>query len=635
MKGKTKLKATYSLFVSLIILVCCFSFASINLVTAQAKSSSITLSGDGSEASPYLIGSLEELEFFRDDVNGGNTYEGKYIKLTDNIDLSSIEDWTPIGNQTNKFQGYFNGNDKTISNLTVLGGNDYVGFFGYINGNGMSATTIPSVKDLTLSNVSVSGGYRVGGLAGQGYTCNVTGVTVSGEVSGVRYVGGFIGHVYTYFSDCHFNGAASCSFDALGGLAGAGDGRFYNCSVIGTVSGSNWVGGVIGNGQEGMSAVGCYVKATVSTNSNWYFGVGGIAGVGGHGYTNSKFENNYFDGEVFLEGQKVNAIVIGIINANNNESIGTSVSGNSWNTEYYDATTPVLIVAEVSSNATPEEWVAGANENLTTTRNNNLVVLPSDIKYVDATNINEVTIMDVSKFNSNLTSVQPEQLTEQIAENNLVAFIDDNKNLIKDKGEKAFNTLQETVNNALIGDAVILLKDTLEMVYIKAGILFNKNNFNAPNVTVEELKIADIKVSRNETEKSTTVTITYTNCEKVTAFTVYDGQNGTNGINGTNGLNGIDGVNGTNGKDGIGIKTVEINENGELVITYDNDSKANLGVIVGKNGKDGINGVDGVNGTNGKDAGNGLAITAIIVSGLAIFLIFLLVILFFFKGSGA
>ena len=119
MKGKTKLKATYSLFVSLIILVCCFSFASINLVTAQAKSSSITLSGDGSEASPYLIGSLEELEFFRDDVNGGNTYEGKYIKLTDNIDLASITNWTPIGNKTSPFNGMFDGGNHIISNLVI------------------------------------------------------------------------------------------------------------------------------------------------------------------------------------------------------------------------------------------------------------------------------------------------------------------------------------------------------------------------------------------------------------------------------------------------------------------------------------------------------------------------------------
>ncbi|MBE6632128.1 MAG: hypothetical protein E7623_05440, partial [Ruminococcaceae bacterium] len=300
------------------------------------------LSGTGTETDPFLINNISDLKLFRDKVNAGNTYAGEYVKLAADIDLGS-EEWTPIGNSTNKFMGYFDGNNKTISNLKVTGNNRYVGLFGYIKGNGMSASTTPSVKDLTLTNVSVSGDYYVGGLSGQAYTCNITNVHVSGTVSGTRYVGGLVGHVYTYFKDCSFNGEATCSFDALGGIAGAGDCRAYDCSVIGTISGSNWVGGIVGNGQEGTSAVGCYVKATVSTSTNYYFGVGGIAGVAGHGYSSSEFKNNYFDGEVYLAGEKVDAIIMGIVNANDNASIGTTVEGNSWNTAYYPAETPVYV----------------------------------------------------------------------------------------------------------------------------------------------------------------------------------------------------------------------------------------------------------------------------------------------------
>ena len=364
----------------------------------ETKTVATGMIGEGTSAAPYQISSLDQLEMFRDAVNGGNAYSGKYIKLMDDIDLYGIE-WTPIGNSTNQFKGYFDGNNKTISNLTVSDDTaaDYAGLFGYVRGNGMSATATPSVKDLNLTNVSVSGDYYVGGLAGQAYVCNITNVSVQGEVSGVRYVGGIAGHVYTYFKDCTFTGKASCSFDALGGIAGAGDCRAYDCAVYADITGSNWVGGIVGNGQEGTSAVGCYVKGTVSSDENWYRGVGGIAGVAGHGYSGSEFRDNYFDGKVYLCGEKVDAIVVGIVNVDSNENINTVVEGNSWNTEYYDADTMVYVVGEVASDATAEDWVAGAAEELTTERNNNLVMLKSDLQYVDAETADEVSIMSFSE----------------------------------------------------------------------------------------------------------------------------------------------------------------------------------------------------------------------------------------------
>jgi hypothetical protein len=86
---------------------------------------------------------------------------------------------------------------------------------------------------------------------------------------------------------------------------------------------------------------------------------------------------------------------------------------------------------------------------------------------------------------------------------------------------------------------------------------------------------------------------TSTNLGKVVGSDGKDGANGTNGQNGTNGLD---------GKDGLGIAKSEINENGELILTYTNNTNVNLGKVVGTNGKDGI---DGVNGTPGLDGING------------------------------
>ena len=84
------------------------------------------------------------------------------------------------------------------------------------------------------------------------------------------------------------------------------------------------------------------------------------------------------------------------------------------------------------------------------------------------------------------------------------------------------------------------------------------------------------------------------------------GEQGEQGIQGIQGIQGEQGEKGQNGADGIGITNSEINKNGELVITYSNNTVDNLGVVVGADGKDGTNGTNGVDGIDGKD---GIGIT--------------------------
>ena len=87
-----------------------------------------------------------------------------------------------------------------------------------------------------------------------------------------------------------------------------------------------------------------------------------------------------------------------------------------------------------------------------------------------------------------------------------------------------------------------------------------------------------------------------------------DGKDGTNGVNGKDGADGKDGINGTDGidgEDGISVIKSEINTKGELVLTYSDNTVDNLGVVVGANGKDGINGKNGTNGTNGVNGKDG------------------------------
>ena len=91
------------------------------------------------------------------------------------------------------------------------------------------------------------------------------------------------------------------------------------------------------------------------------------------------------------------------------------------------------------------------------------------------------------------------------------------------------------------------------------------------------------------------------------------GQDGKDGTNGANGANGADGKDGKDGKDGVGIAKAEINANGELVLTYTDGTTANLGKVVGADGKDGLTPFIGENGNwwiGEKDTGMKAALNA-------------------------
>lgn len=113
----------------------------------------------GSSKYPYTISNLAELEAFRDAVNSGTTYEGKYVKLTADIDLGGSESnqWKPIGNSSSKaFQGTFDGNGFEIKNLYInKQDTDESALFGYISG--------ATVKNLTVSG-TVSGNFFAAGI---------------------------------------------------------------------------------------------------------------------------------------------------------------------------------------------------------------------------------------------------------------------------------------------------------------------------------------------------------------------------------------------------------------------------------------------------------------------------------------
>lgn len=175
--------------------------------------------------------------------NGGKTL----INITLTGDITLTGEWTPIGNYENRYTGTFDGNDHTITGLTVNQkerGN--VGLIGYLGSGG-------KVQNLTLENVNLNGNLYVGGVVGYSNNGTVTACTASGSINGKEYVGGIVGSNY------------------LGTVTAC-----YNTSS--TVNGSYLVGGVVGQNNKGIVTA-CY------NASGSIYGEGTVGGVVGDNYT--------------------------------------------------------------------------------------------------------------------------------------------------------------------------------------------------------------------------------------------------------------------------------------------------------------------------------------------------------------
>ena len=207
---------------------------------------------DGSINSPFLICTVQDLVDLANNVNTGtgNYYPGSYWKLMNDLDLSIIANWNPIGNFNNRFQGNFDGNTKVISNLAIYKPTtDYIGLFGFISN--------AEIKNLGIEDCQVAGDQCVGALVGRDAgnsnfeSCYVIDICVSGN----RLVGGLIGAAYYYpnltIQNCYAIGSVTGVADCVGGLAGCinfDTFSVFNTYAICEVNGTSAVGGLIGIG---------------------------------------------------------------------------------------------------------------------------------------------------------------------------------------------------------------------------------------------------------------------------------------------------------------------------------------------------------------------------------------------------
>lgn len=235
---------------------------------AAAKDPGYTVSEDGKTYEVYNAEGLKNIaelvnEEWKLDIN---------ITLTNNIDLTGI-DWTPIGKDDNKaYTGTFDGNGKTITGLTVTGSDRYTGLLGFIKG---------TVKNVVLTEINITSGTFVGGVAGWSFGGNIENCSVSGSVSGSD-VGGVVGYQQGGSITGCSSSATVKGTQRAGGVAGATNGGttpLTACYATGNVTVENdgtsnaWAGGIVGMNGTG-TLIACYAAGNVSGNI-----VGGAVGV--------------------------------------------------------------------------------------------------------------------------------------------------------------------------------------------------------------------------------------------------------------------------------------------------------------------------------------------------------------------
>ena len=253
---------------------------------AAAKGLGYTIESNGS----YNVTSADGLMNIAKLVNGGKTDIN--ITLTADIDLTG-KNWTPIGTSfSNKYTGTFDGGGHTIKGLTVTTYDQFVGLFGSIGYAG-------TVKNVMMEDVQITSN-RSSGFAGgvAGYSDGtIENCSVSGSVSGTVYVGGVVGAQW--------------------------DGSITGCSSSATVKGTVNVGGVVGQTNGGATLTACYATGDVTLEIDPKKNISGGSLVGFNGGSRGLLAC-YATGNVTSTGSSTGQVHIGGFLGNNYANVMTA-----------------------------------------------------------------------------------------------------------------------------------------------------------------------------------------------------------------------------------------------------------------------------------------------------------------------
>ena len=262
---------------------------------AAAKDLGYTIESDGS----YTVTSADGLMNVAELVNGGKTDIN--ITLDKNIDLTG-KDWTPIGTDyDNSYKGTFDGGGHTITGLTFTTNDEYAGLFGWLNRAG-------TVKNVVMEGVQITShqiyGGSIGGVVGSGWG-TIENCSVSGSVSGTVYVGGVVGvQIGGSITGCSSSATVKGMVD-VGGVAGQtnSSATLTACYATGNViiemdPKKNIAGGSLVGMNAGSSLLACYATGNVTStgSSTGYMHIGGFLGNNYTTVTAGYWKNNHEQG---------------------------------------------------------------------------------------------------------------------------------------------------------------------------------------------------------------------------------------------------------------------------------------------------------------------------------------------------
>ena len=234
-----------------------------------------------SNTNTYTVYNADGLMNVAELVNGGKTDIN--ITLDKNIDLTG-KGWTPIGTDyDNSYTGTFDGGGHTITGLTFTTNDEYAGLFGWLNRAG-------TVKNVVMEGVQITShqiyGGSIGGVVGSGWG-TIENCSVSGSVSGTVYVGGVVGvQIGGSITGCSSSATVKGTVD-VGGVAGQtnSSATLTACYATGNViiemdTKKNIAGGGLVGMNAGSSLLACYATGNVTStgSSTGYMHIGGFLG---------------------------------------------------------------------------------------------------------------------------------------------------------------------------------------------------------------------------------------------------------------------------------------------------------------------------------------------------------------------
>ena len=262
----------------------------------------------------YHIASEADLVKLAEFVNSGADTTGSIFIFDNDIDMSSVANFTSIGNDaSHAFKGTIYGNGHVVKNLKIDSTSDYQGLFGYVQ----QAT----IQDLGVEDANIKGGAYSGILFGRAENAKLTNLYATGTVSGSSFVGGLVGSLKDSVLEKSYSTATvNASMAVAGGLVGSvvnstletvyatGD---VNCTASGVVGAFAGTGGLVGTMQSGGTIKNAFATGSVTTKSGGFNG--GLIGwlTDSSSYT---IDTVYATGNVTGSGG-TNGGLIGTINA--------------------------------------------------------------------------------------------------------------------------------------------------------------------------------------------------------------------------------------------------------------------------------------------------------------------------------